>query len=277
MRKNVVSAKISGFIVLILFIGGCGEDAEMGSVSGRDAPASTVQTAAPGSGEISDSGTSSSGSAQITADPEAIKRFLSEGKIPNGDIYLDGSTVHVNIAGLSPGIERSFAAEFTDGSYVLHDVKYTSQQLEAAYRLLDQDVHRRLDLYGSWIDVIQNKIGITMPDDNAAKVREELEKLIDPEMLKYDVSKIGKPHVTGEIAEIETGERKRILILEPGQEHPSYWFSISSRAKMYDSEGNIIKLSDLQKGQKVKLWSTGAVEDSFPALASLRRLELDRE
>ncbi|UQZ36588.1 hypothetical protein C2I18_25450 [Paenibacillus sp. PK3_47] len=138
-------------------------------------------------------------------------------------------------------------------------------------------MHQRLDLYGAWIDVIQNKIGVTMPDDNAAKIQDELEQLIDPGMLHYDVSKIGEPHVTGEIVEIETGERNRILILEPGQEHPSYWFSIGDRAKMYDAEGLSIAIADLQKGQHVKLWSTGTVEESFPALASLRRLELDEE
>lgn len=281
MWKKAGSAKYMGFLALLLLISGCGNEPGSGKVTGSAAPVPAVHSASSGTDRgafAKDSEATSPGEAQITANPEEIKSFLNAGTIANGDIYLDGSTVHVNIAGLTPEIERSFEAQFTAGSYVLHDVKYTSQQLEAAVRLLaDQDQYRKLNLYGSWIDVIQNKIGITIPDDHAGKVQEELEKLIDPGMLLYDVKKVGDAEVLGEIVGMETGERKRILILEPGQEQPSYWFSISGKSKMYDDEGNKISFSELQKGQKVKLWSTGTVEDSFPAQATVRRLELDRE
>ncbi|UQZ36587.1 hypothetical protein C2I18_25445 [Paenibacillus sp. PK3_47] len=110
-------AKYCGFIALILLISGCGNDPGNGKLTSGASPAPAVASNAPDAG--------SGAAAQSAAVPEDIMTFLSEGNIPNGDIYLDGSTVHVNIVGLNAEIERSFADRFAAGSYVLHDVNFT--------------------------------------------------------------------------------------------------------------------------------------------------------
>ena len=211
-----------------------------------------------------------------SSDPEAIKAFLSAQKIPNGDIYLQDNKVHINIVGLNSEIEQRFAKEFAEGTYELHDVKYTYQELLAAQELLhEQELYQKLNLYGSGVDTIGNKVNITIPDDYAEAAKLEIEKWIDPEMLTYDISELGEPHVVGEIVDIDTEKTKRILILEPGNEEPSYWFSFDEKSEMVDESGAIISFKDLKEGQQVKLWSTGMVLESFPALASVRRLELE--
>ncbi|MEK4466065.1 MULTISPECIES: hypothetical protein [unclassified Paenibacillus] len=208
-------------------------------------------------------------------DPGAVKTFLSAQKIPNGDIYLQDNKVHINIVGLNSEIEQSLAQTFTAGTYELHDVKYTMQELLAAQELLhEQDLYQKLNLYGSGVDTIGNKVTITIPSDDAEAAKLEIEKWIDPKMLTYDISEIGDPHVVGTIVDIDTKQAKRILILEPGNEDPSYWFTFNAKSEMFNEAGETISFKDLQVGQQVKLWNTGMVLESFPALASVRRMEL---
>jgi len=210
-----------------------------------------------------------------SSDPEAFKTFLSTEKIPNGDIYLQDNKVHINIVGLDSKIEQRFAQNFTKGSYVLHDVKYSMQELLAVQKdLLTKELHQKLNLYGSDIDTIGNRVKVTIPSDYAAAAILEIEKRIDPNMLSYSISELGDPHVVGQIVAVESDKAKRILILEPGMEDPSYWFSFNQKSALFNEAGEPINFKDLKEGQQVKLWSTGTVEESFPALASIRRLEL---
>lgn len=210
-----------------------------------------------------------------SSDPEEIKAFLSAQKIPNGDIYLEENKVHINIVGLTTEIEQRFAQAFAEGTYALHDVKYTMQELLAAQDLLnEQKLYQKLNLYGSGVDTIGNKVTITIPSDYAEAAKLEIEKWIDPTMLTYDISELGNPHVVGEIVDIDTEKAKRILILEPGNEDPSYWFSFNVKSEMVGQSCEKISFKDLKVGQQVRLWNTGTVMESFPALASIRRLEL---
>ncbi|MNV89086.1 hypothetical protein D3C71_1833520 [compost metagenome] len=93
-------------------------------------------------------------------------------------------------------------------------------------------------------------------------------------MLSYEVRELGEPHVTGTIVQLESDPVKRILILEPDKEEPTYWFSINQRSELYNAKGQKAEWPDLKQGQQVHLWSTGMVEDSLPAQATVRRLEL---
>ncbi|WP_339315312.1 hypothetical protein [Paenibacillus sp. FSL R10-2734] len=221
------------------------------------------------------SGCSEAGKVLNSSDPEVVKAFLSAQKIPNGDIYLQDNKIHINIVGLNAQIEQSFAQTFTAGTYELHEVKYTMQELLAAQELLhEHELYQKLNLYGSGVDTIGNKLTITIPSDYAEAAKLEIDKWIDPSMLTYDISEIGDPHVVGQIVDIDTKQAKRILILEPGKEDPSYWFSFNLKSEMFNEAGESISFKDLKVGQQVKLWNTGMVEESFPALASVRRLEL---
>lgn len=248
--------------VVILFISGCSEDQQSNK---EPAPAAAI-TATPDILPTASAG---------IEEPEAIKAFLSAQKIPNGDIYLQDNKVHINIVGLNSQIEQRFAQIFAVGTYELHDVKYSMQELLAAQELLHKkEFYQKLNLYGSGVDTIGNKVTITIPSDYAETAILEIEKWIDPNMLTYDISELGVPHVVGQIVDIDTKQKKRILILEPGMEDPSYWFSFNQKSTMFNEAGESISFKDLKVGQQVELWSTGMVEESFPALASVRRLEL---
>lgn len=271
MRKRIGSWIV--IAVVILFISGCSEDQQSYK---EPAPAAAI-TANPdilatASAEIEDP---EAEKVLYSSDPEAVKAFLSAQKIPNGDIYLQDNKVHINIVGLSKQIEHRFAQTFAAGTYELHDVKYSMQELLAAQELLHkQELYQKLNLYGSGVDTIGNKVTITIPSDYAEPAILEIEKWIDPDMLTYDISELGEPHVIGQIVQIDTKQAKRILILEPGMEDPSYWFSINQKSTMFNEAGESISFKDLKVGQQVELWSTGTVNESFPALASVRRLEL---
>ncbi|MBW4080806.1 YobA family protein [Paenibacillus sp. S150] len=211
------------------------------------------------------------------ATPQAVRSLLAEKKIANGDIYLEQSRVHVNIVGLNGEAETEFAQKFSADSYVLHDVAYTTAELEAAYKLLEeQKLYTKLNLYGARLDVKNNKIGVSLPDDQAEEVKEELEKHIRPDMLAYELVELGEPHVVGEIVSLsEPGTSRRILILEPGEAAPTYWFSFNAASELLNGAGERIAAADLLPGQQVKVWHTGTINESFPAQATVRRLELD--
>lgn len=259
--------------VVILLIGGCSANQplskELAPTPTKGIDSENISTATPG--------TVDTGSQNVlhSSDPGEIKAFLSSQKIPNGDIYLENDKVHINIVGLTSEIEQRFAKAFAEGTYVLHDVKYTMQELLAAQDLLnEQKLYQKLNLYSSGVDTIGNKVTISIPSDYAEAAKLEIEKWLDPDMLVYDISELGEPHVIGEIARIDSEQSKRILILEPGNEEPSYWFSFNERSEMLNEAGATIQFKDLKVGQQVKLWSTGMVLESFPAQASVRRMEL---
>lgn len=272
MRK-----RLGGWIwisVVILFISGCSEDQQSNK---EPAPAAAI-TATPDILPTASAGIEDPKAEKVlySSDPEAIKAFLSAQKIPNGDIYLQDNKVHINIVGLKSQIEQRFAQTFAAGTYELHDVKYSMQELLAAQELLHkQELYQKLNLYGSGVDTIGNKVTITIPSDYADTAILEIEKWIAPDMLTYDISELGEPHVIGQIVDIDTKQAKRILILEPGMEDPSYWFSFTQKSTMFNEAGESISFKDLKVGQQVELWSTGMVDESFPALASVRRLQLN--
>lgn len=213
---------------------------------------------------------------QLLGDPGEIRTFLSDKGIPNGDIYLQNGKVHINIVDLSGEIENAFAEKYASNTYVLHNVKFTIQQLKASQDLLnEQNLHVKLNLYATSIDVIGNRLEITMPDSSEVEAKPRIEKLIDPNMIRYVIEQLGEPHVTGKIIEIDSKDQQSILILEPGKENPTYWFTFYAKSEIYNETGNEIVFSDLKKGQDVKLWSTGTINDSLPAQATVRRLEVD--
>ncbi|MDF9839147.1 MULTISPECIES: DUF3221 domain-containing protein [unclassified Paenibacillus] len=248
------------FGMLGLLLAGCADAEDVTSTASP--AASSSQAVSPSAG-------------QLAADPEKVQLFLTEESILNGDIYLEDNLVHINIVGLDSGLEQRFADKFTSGSYILHDVKYSAAELDAAQKLLaDQDLHKQLNLYGSWVDVRENKLGVTVPDDYLEAAEQTLNKLIDPGMLRFEVQELGEPSVTGTIVEVKSETVDRILILEPGKEAPTYWFSFNDRSELYDAAGQKIEFTGLKKGQQVHIWGTGTVLESLPAQATVRRIEL---
>lgn len=206
--------------------------------------------------------------------PQQIKQFLTDERIPNGDIYLQDGFVHVNIAGLNEEVEGKFAERFAGAAYKLHDVAYTIEELlEAQQKLEQHDLYRKLNLYSSGVDVIANRLNVEIPEESAGGVKEALDKAVDPGILHLKVRKLGEPEITGAIERVDA-ERKRILILEPGQEQPTYWFSLNEASKLVDENGEAVSFSSLRAGMEVRIWSTGAIMESLPAQGSIRRLEV---
>ncbi|MFD2611594.1 hypothetical protein [Paenibacillus gansuensis] len=67
-----------------------------------------------------------------TADPGAVQHFLKDNRIPNGDIFLKEGKLHINVVGLTPATEAIFERSFNRGTFILHDVIYTVEQLRQA-------------------------------------------------------------------------------------------------------------------------------------------------
>ncbi|WNS45469.1 hypothetical protein [Paenibacillus sp. MMS20-IR301] len=252
--------------VIMLLISGCVDKADYSS--GREPVADTNAVTAGGGSPPADGPVEA-------AHLGNVRSFLNSLEKDNGDIYLGDSTLHVNIVGLDQATEAKFAERFTAGSYVLHDVKYPIQELQAAYDLLaNQGQDSPLNLYSAELDVQNNCIGITVPQEAGPAVVNKLHDLIDPGMLKITVKELGSPEVTGEITAIEEEGLSRILIQEPERDIPTYWFTINTSSQLYDEAGNELAQDELHVGDTVRLWSTGLILESLPAQATVRRLEL---
>lgn len=209
------------------------------------------------------------------SEPGQFKAFLAKQNIPNGDIYLQDGLVHVNVVGLNGEIEARFAEAFAEDTYVLHDVVYSIEQLrDIQQKIIDEDLHSELNLYATGVDVIGNKVMIEVPEESAEAATARLEQRFGPDMLQLNVQELGPPAVVGKIVEVDAA-RKSILILEPDEETPTYWFTILEKSRLLDAAGEEITFADLAVSQRVKLWIAGGVNTSLPAQAGARRLELE--
>ncbi|UVI29572.1 YobA family protein [Paenibacillus spongiae] len=218
-------------------------------------------------------GTTTAQETQPAADPESVKSYLKEANLTNGDIYLDGSIVHVNIVGLTAEITSGFEKKFDPSTFRLHDVRFSIEELTHAQDALhDHEFYKKLNLYSSSIDVINNQVTITMPDDAADKV-EEIEKVVNKDLIDYDFVALGEPHIVGSIAEVDA-KSKRILVHEDGEENPNLWFSFNEYSKLTREDGGNLSFSEFKKGQRVKAWTTGMIQDSFPAQGTARKVIL---
>lgn len=252
-------------MLVTLLIAGCAGGPDSGK--GNEAGAGSSQVS-------SKAGSTSPAEPVEAANPYNIRSFLDDLEKENGDIYLGEDTLHVNIVNLDEAAEQSFAQRFTAGSYVLHDVKYSIQELnEAMDRLADQQMMKKLDIYSATLDVINNCIEISLPEEAGTAPLEELYAVMEPEMLKITVKELGSPEVTGEIVAIED-KNGSILIQEPDKEIPTYWFSFNTASRIVNNAGEPLAAADLEIGDSVRLWSTGSIMESLPAQATVRRLEL---
>ncbi|ANE48427.1 hypothetical protein SY83_21490 [Paenibacillus swuensis] len=207
------------------------------------------------------------------ADPESIRAYLKHQEIANGDIYLKDGLLHINIVNLTPELEQQLAEEFKPETYRLVSVAFSIQQLEEAQQqLADNDFHHKLNVYGSSIDVINNRVEIIMPDDNE-DIKSEIEAVLDPKLIRYSVQTLGEPHSVGTISKVDV-DAKRILILEYGQKEPSIFYSFNDFSKIINLDGADTDFNIFSKGQPVKVWSTGMVAESFPAQGTARRVAL---
>ncbi|WP_187355218.1 DUF3221 domain-containing protein [Paenibacillus tengchongensis] len=218
-----------------------------------------------------------SNSGKFPATPEDVIAYLQAQKLRNGDIYLENAKVHINIVGLTPEIMSGFAAKYTGDTYELHNVEFTAAELIAVQQeLADSGLMARLKLYGSTVDIIRNRLVIDLPDDALEAAEAEIGEHLGSDMLLFAPTALGEPHVTGTIVEIASGSREQaqILIQEPGQPEPTYWFSFDEYSKIYEADGRETGAGGIRQGQQVKIWSTGTINSSLPAQGTVRRLEL---
>jgi len=261
--------KFSALALLALTVTACGAKGQLKD-SGQG------QLASSSTGTTSPTDLESPAAELRTADPDSMNAFLREEKFKNGDIYLEGSVVHVNIVDLTPKIAAAFEATFIPSSYRLHNVRYSIEQLrEAQDTLRENELYTKLNLYSSGLDVINNQIKITLPDDAADKI-DEIEKIVDKKLVTYDFVPLGDPQVVGKIVQID-GEQKRILVHEDGQEKPNIWFSFNSFSSLSSEEGQSITFTDFKLEQRVQAWTTGMVLESFPSQAMARKIVLVNE
>ncbi len=210
-------------------------------------------------------------------EPGLARDFLAREGIPNGDIYLgEGGLLHVNIVGLDDAIRERFEEAFPDAAYRLVDVAHTHEELEAAQDALSEhDLHRKLNLYSSSIDVIGNRLEITMPDSSDG-AQAEIERYVDPDLIAYHLEPLGEPQIVGTIHEIDAAQ-ERLLILEDGEEQPTYWVSFYAFSVTGPDADKPMAFGDYRIGQQVRVWTTGMVLESMPAQATVRKLELASE
>lgn len=206
------------------------------------------------------------------ADPVAVRTFLSSNDIKNGDIYLQGGKLHINIVGLTPEIEQQVAEQFTAGSYELHDVKYTIQELEQAqHTLMDQGL---LTEYGisSSIDVIENELDITIPEEKKAGIS-KIEQAVGRELVNIQIDVMQEPHIVGVIVSIDPSG-KQLLIQEDGSAEPNFTMAVQEDSQLVTADGKQAGISAFAAGDRVQIWHTGAINESFPAQGSIRRMAL---
>jgi hypothetical protein len=207
------------------------------------------------------------------ASPQSVRAFLSQQQIANGDIYLDKGQLVINVVDLTPEIERRFANEFKPDTYRLANVRFTIEELtQAQQKLIDNDSYRKLNLYSSMVDVIANKVQIVLPDSSAEHTA-KIESMINRDIIEFIIEPLGEPSTVGTIVEVDQTAR-RILILEDGKEQPSIWYGFNDFSEMVDEDGETAGFEDFTKDQRVKVWSTGLIAESFPAQGTARKVEL---
>lgn len=264
MRRSLLFVLLLGLLVPLA--AGCGARDEAGSGSsepGASAPSLAARKAA------------GTGTVNPLDNPAEVRGFLDAQGIVHGDIYLQDGLLYINVVGLNDEVERTLAERYAEGTYRTVDVVYSLKQLEEAQqKLADAGLYRKLNLYATGIDVIHNRVTVQLPDSSESAARVEIAKLIDPDMVEYQIDELSPvPHVVGTIVELDP-EARRILVLEDGKTEPSYYFGFSEFSELADSGGEPIAFEDLSKGAKVRVWIGGAVNESMPAQATARRLEL---
>jgi hypothetical protein len=277
------TALLSAAICAVIFVAACGNKPVATTQGG---PAALQAAGTDGSGSIGSAGSDGAADAAIPPDqqnsvgrgpalePGTARDYLAREGIPNGDIYLgEGGLLHINIVGLNEDIRQRFEEAYPNASYKLVDVTYTHGELEAAQEALSEhDLHRKLNLYSSSIDVIGNRLEITMPDSSDG-AQAEIERYIDPAMIDYHLEPLGEPQIMGTIHEIDAAG-ERLLILEDGEEQPTYWVSFYEFSVAAADADAPVAFGDYRTGQQVRVWTTGMVLESMPAQATVRRLEL---
>lgn len=260
--------------LLALSITGCGTQLETSSY-GKDTHSNSSGSGSnSGAGEV-DLNILGTGTINPMMAPGEVRSFLEENHIANGDIYLKEGKVYINIVGLNDETSRLLADQYKGGTYKTVNVTHSIQELEAAQQQLrNHDLYSKLNLYGSSLDVIKNRIIITMPDTSEAKAKPKIEKLVNPDLLDYDIQKASeKPEYNGTIVKIDSLNH-RVLILVDGEKEPSIYFSFNEKSEMFNTIGSPITFDDLKEQQKVRLWAAGDIAISMPAYAMSRRLEL---
>ncbi|WP_308639795.1 DUF3221 domain-containing protein [Paenibacillus silvisoli] len=264
---------ICSFAALIVFAAlmiGCGVKKEVGEEDNR-----TLKNAGSTPVVATEPNLSGFGTVNAVSEPGGVRGFLNDQHILHGDIYLKDDKVFINIVGLNDNVRKLLAEQYAPDSYQLVNVSHSIEELEEAQKKLSEsDLYRTQNLYGSGIDVIKNKIVITMPSASEAEAKPVIGKLIDPDLISYDIQAISeKPEYEGTIVSIDTTNH-HILILEDGQEEPSIYFGFNEHSEIVDAQGSPIAFDDLMEQQKVRVWSAGMINESFPAQGTARRLEL---
>ncbi|SFJ16789.1 hypothetical protein SAMN02799624_03558 [Paenibacillus sp. UNC496MF] len=233
MRRTII-------VLAVILLTGCGRQTEPSrNAQGGDAN-HTVQ--------VTEHEASGSGTIDPLSEPGGVRSFLHDNQIPNGDIYLKDGLLNINLVKPTERGERLLAGRYKTGTYRTVRVTHSIAELQAAQdKLGNPELFGRLNLYSTDIDVIKNKISITMPDSSEADAKPAIEKWIDPRLIDYDIQKLSeKPNVVGSIMKIDN-ESHRILVLEDGKTEPSYWFSFNKHSEMVDGTGGSITFDDLKE------------------------------
>ncbi|MFA9560420.1 hypothetical protein ACERII_24265 [Evansella sp. AB-rgal1] len=251
--------KIAMFsLVTFVFLAGCGT----GDMDEPTGDAGRSGDRAPDSG-------ASDADADFDAirDVEDLRPFLTKHDIAHGDFYLDGNRLVINLVDGTDEIKEFIEAHW-EVAYELDfaGVQFTHEELEGAQELLNEhNLYKEANIYSSWIDVMKNKLFITLPSSSQDKV-EEIEELIDPEMLTIEIQDLGEePDIVGAIVKIDH-ELERILI------ENEIWFSFDEYSEIVNQGGEALDFDVFEDGMSVEAWHTGAVLHSYPAQGTARKI-----
>jgi hypothetical protein len=206
------------------------------------------------------------------SDPGKLRLFLKENKIPNGDIYKKDGKFFINLVNGNDEIKQ-LIREHSDIPYELHfeDAKFTHDQLKNAQNLLrEKEFYQELNLYSSSIDVINNKLTITLPSSSGDKIS-LIEEVINPELIDFQIQSLGEADILGKVIKINS-DKERILIESQSDHEFQIWFSFNKHSVITNQNNEELHFDDLKVDDLVEGWYTGMVLDSKPQQTTGRKV-----
>lgn len=261
-NKRMVIAVISIIVLAIVILGGCGSGELNGSSIG------TGTDKVPPS-ELVDP--------FVFNNPGELRLFLNKNNIPNGDIYKQEGKIYINLVKGNEEIKQ-FIRDYSNLKYELlfSDVKFTHTQLELAQNTIyAQQLHEKVNIYSSSIDVINNRLIINLPSSSEDKLH-LIEDVVHPEMIEYDIQTLEEAHIVGTITDVDA-QQGRVLIVNESNHSDEIWFGFDEHSIIVDTHHKALSFEELKIGDKVKAWSTGILLDSMPQQGTARKIKLKTE
>jgi hypothetical protein len=241
-------------ILAAIFVAGCGTTEETNSLASQP------------SDELIE--------ARTFSDPGELRLFLQENKIPNGDFYLkDGKFVINLVNGNGENKQLIRGHSELPNELQFEEVQFTHDQLENAQKLLiEEEFHQVLNIYSSSIDVMNNKLIISLPSSSEDKIS-IIEEVINPELIDFQIQSLGEADILGKVIKINLDNESILIESQPDKEF-QIWFSFDNHSVITNKNNEEVLFDDLKVGDLVEGWHTGNVLHSNPQQTTARKVVL---